>query len=202
MKATIYSCEQAAADGLELVKGGKYSQVLHDVVVAYQAARRSGSANTKSKAEVNLSGSKPWRQKGTGRARAGYKSSPVWVGGGVVFGPKPRDYSKNVTKQERRLAFKKALSVRIVEGGVFVAPSFDVAIPKTKEFLQRIPDDLKTGSLLVLSAGFSDATYLSARNVSEIHLKTVSEVNAEDILRFKKILLLSSGIGELVSRTK
>ncbi len=119
-----------------------------------------------------------------------------------MFGPKPRDYSKNVTKQERRLAFKKALSVRIVEGGVFVAPSFDVQAPKTKEFLQRIPLDLRDGSLLILDAGFSDAVYLSARNVSDIHLKTVSEVNAEDILRFKKILLLSSGVGELVSRTK
>src|SRR5438105_13435545 len=83
-----------------------------------RAARRSGSANTKSKADVNLSGAKPWRQKGTGRARAGYKSSPIWRGGGVVFGPKPRDYSKKVSKSARRLAFQKALSERINAGDV------------------------------------------------------------------------------------
>jgi len=85
MSATILTIEAAKAAGVPVVENGRYSQALHDVVVAYRAARRSGSANTKTKAEVNLSGAKPWRQKGTGRARAGYKSSPVWVGGGVVL---------------------------------------------------------------------------------------------------------------------
>src|SRR5438105_9309078 len=81
-----------------LVDGARGSQAVHDFVVAMRAARRSGTANTKTKADVNLSGAKPWRQKGTGRARAGYKSSVIWRGGGVVFGPKPRDYSKKVSK--------------------------------------------------------------------------------------------------------
>ena len=92
-----------------------------------RAARRSGSANTKTKAEVDLSGAKPWRQKGTGRARAGYKSSPIWRGGGVVFGPKPRDYSKKVSKSVRRLAFQKALSERIKAGDVLTIDKFDRA---------------------------------------------------------------------------
>ena len=91
-----------------------------------RAARRSGSANTKTKAEVNLSGAKPWRQKGTGRARAGYKSSPIWRGGGVVFGPKPRDYSKKISKTVRRLAFQKALSERIKAGDVLTVDKFAV----------------------------------------------------------------------------
>ena len=91
MSATVLTVDAAKKANIEVIENGKYSQAVHDVVVAMRAARRSGSANTKTKAEVNLSGAKPWRQKGTGRARAGYKSTPVWVGGGVVFGPKPRD---------------------------------------------------------------------------------------------------------------
>src|SRR6476620_12100917 len=102
--ATILTIEAAKAANIPVVENGRYGQVIHDTVVAYRANRRSGTAHTKSKADVNLSGAKPWRQKGTGRARAGYKSSPVWVGGGVVFGPKHRDYSKKVSKSTRKLA--------------------------------------------------------------------------------------------------
>ena len=100
-----------------------------------RAARRSGSANTKTKADVDLSGAKPWRQKGTGRARAGYKSSPIWRGGGVVFGPKPRDYSKKISKTVRRLAFQKALSERIKAGDVLTIDKFAVNEMKTKAFV-------------------------------------------------------------------
>src|SRR6201993_5541908 len=100
-----------------------------------RANRRSGSANTKTKAEVAYSGKKPWRQKGTGRARAGYTSSPVWAGGSVVFGPKPRDYSKKVPKNVKRLALLKALSSRIVAGDVLVTEEIKVTAPKTKDFV-------------------------------------------------------------------
>src|SRR5207302_7605850 len=97
----------------ELIENGRGTQAVHDAVIASRAARRSGTASVKTKATVSGSGAKPWRQKGTGRARAGYKSSPVWSGGGVVFGPHPRDYTKKVPKQVRRLALRKALSERI-----------------------------------------------------------------------------------------
>src|SRR5574338_884410 len=118
MAAKVLTAAAAKDAKISLIDGGRGTQALHETVVAMRAARRSGSANTKTKAEVNLSGAKPWRQKGTGRARAGYKSSPVWRGGGVVFGPKPRDYSKKVSKNVRRLAFQKALSERIHAGDV------------------------------------------------------------------------------------
>src|SRR5437867_12693736 len=108
MSAKVLTKAAAKEAKIVLVDGGRGTQAVHDVVVAMRAARRSGSANTKSKADVNLSGAKPWRQKGTGRARAGYKSSPVWVGGGVAFGPKPRDYSKKVPKSVKRVALRKA----------------------------------------------------------------------------------------------
>src|SRR6476659_4774539 len=110
MSATVLTLDAAKKANVAVIENGKGTQAVHDVVVAMRAARRSGTANTKSKADVNLSGAKPWRQKGTGRARAGYKSSPVWVGGGVVFGPKPRDYSKKLSKSYKRLALRKALS--------------------------------------------------------------------------------------------
>src|SRR2546430_9994451 len=124
MSAKVLTAEAAKEAKIELIDNGRGTQALHDAVVAMRAARRSGSANTKSKADVNLSGAKPWRQKGTGRARAGYKSSVIWRGGGVVFGPKPRDYSKQVSKSVRRLAFPKALSERfnaeaVIRIGVF-----------------------------------------------------------------------------------
>ena len=96
MSATVLTPDAAKAANIEIISNGKYTQAVHETVVAYRAARRSGTACVKTKATVSGSGAKPWRQKGTGRARAGYKSSPVWVGGGVVFGPHPRDYSKKV----------------------------------------------------------------------------------------------------------
>jgi len=113
MSAKVLTKAAAKEAKIDIIEDGRGTQAVHDVVVAMRAARRSGSANTKTKAEVDLSGAKPWRQKGTGRARAGYKSSPIWRGGGVVFGPKPRDYSKKISKSVRRLAFRKALSERI-----------------------------------------------------------------------------------------
>src|SRR5215207_1592678 len=133
MSATVLTLDAARNANIAIIENGKGTQAVHDVVVAMRAARRSGTANTKTKAEVNLSGAKPWRQKGTGRARAGYKSSPVWVGGGVVFGPKPRDYSKRISKSVRRLALRKALSARIAAGDVLVVPSFGVKEAKTKQ---------------------------------------------------------------------
>ncbi|MEY5015299.1 MAG: ribosomal protein [Verrucomicrobiota bacterium] len=201
MDGVYLTVEKAKALGLDVVTDGRYTQVLHDVVVAYQAARRSGSANTKTKAEVNLSGAKPWRQKGTGRARAGYKSSPVWVGGGVVFGPKPRDYSKSVTKAEKRLALRKAVSLKVISSQVLSLSSIDAETPKTKAFLAKLPADVSGQSVLVVSSGFSDNTYLAARNVQCISLKSAAEVNAEDIMRSKLIILSESGMSELLKRT-
>src|SRR5215210_5957648 len=136
--ATVLTPDAAKQANIEVVESGKYTQAVHDVVVAMRAARRSGTASVKTKATVSGSGAKPWRQKGTGRARAGYKSSPVWVGGGVVFGPHPRDYSKKVNGKVRRIALRKALSERIKAGDVLVADSFAVKEPKTKNFVQLL----------------------------------------------------------------
>jgi large subunit ribosomal protein L4 len=202
MSGSVLTIESAKSEGIPVVENGRYTQALHDVVVAYRAARRSGTANTKSKADVNLSGAKPWRQKGTGRARAGYKSSPVWVGGGVVFGPKPRSYRKNISKSVRRTALKKALSLRLQAGEVFLADSFEVAVPKTSELVKLITSIVSENRVLVISDAFSTFTYLAARNVGDVQLMRSSDVNAEDLLKHKKIILTKAALAEVSKRIK
>ena len=201
MSAQVLTIEAAKKANLSVVETGHGTQAVHDVVVAMRAARRSGTACTKTKAEVALSGAKPWRQKGTGRARAGYKSSPVWVGGGVVFGPKPRDYSKKVTRGVRRLAFSKALSSRIIAGDVLVADSFAVAEPKTKKFLVALQAVTAESKVLIISSDFDDNTKLAARNVQPALLMTASEVNTEQLLKFKKIVITQGAMEQLAART-
>src|SRR3954466_11323740 len=117
----------------ELVEGGKGTQAVHDTVVAYNAAQRMGTACTKTMGEVAGTGKKPWRQKGTGRARAGSFASPLWRGGGVVFGPKPRDFGKKASKGTKQLALRKALTERLNAGDVVLVDDLKLASPKTKE---------------------------------------------------------------------
>jgi len=167
-----------------------------------RAARRSGTASTKTKADVSGSGAKPWRQKGTGRARAGYKSSPVWTGGGVVFGPKPRDYSKKVTKSVRRLALRKALSARIIAGDVLVVENFAILEPKTKAFVQWVKENVGVEKALIVSTEFDETTFMAARNVQPVRLKTAAEVNTEDLLGYKKIVVTKGAFDKLVERTQ
>jgi len=200
MAAKVLTIEAAKAAKIDVIENGKYTQVVHDTVTALRANRRSGTASVKTKATVNGSGAKPWRQKGTGRARAGYKSSPVWVGGGVVFGPHPRDYSKKVAKSVKRIALRKALSERIKAGDVFIIDSFAVDKPKTKQFaaaLAKITDEPKT---LVVSAAFDDTTYLAARNVQPTLLITAAEVNTEQLLNFRKIVITNDGLAQIADR--
>src|ERR1051325_6720573 len=118
-----------------LVENGQGSQAVHDVVVAYQSTQRMGTACTKTMGEVAGSGKKPWRQKGTGRAGAGSFASPLWRGGGVVFGPKPRDFSKKVSRKTKQLALRKALSERLRAGDVVVVDDLKLENPKTKDFV-------------------------------------------------------------------
>lgn len=201
MSATVLTIDQAKAANIALIENAKGGQAVHDTVVALQAARRSGTASVKTKATVNLSGAKPWRQKGTGRARAGYKASPVWVGGGVVFGPHPRDYSKNIPKQVRKLALRKALSARIAAGDVLVVESFAVAEPKTKQFVALVRENVANAKVLVIAAAFDEKTYRAARNVRPTQLVTAREVNTEQLLAYPKILVTSDALPQLAERT-
>src|SRR5215831_13221679 len=194
MSAKVLTKAGAKEAKIDLIEDGRGTQAVHDVIVATRAARRSGSASTKTKAEVNLSGAKPWRQKGTGRARAGYKSSPVWRGGGVVFGPRPRDYTKKVSKTTRRLALHKALSERIQAGDVLTVDKFAVTESKTKSFVALLKKQTDARKVLVLSDSFDENTARAARNVKPVLLTTAANVNAEQLLAFDKILVTPSAL--------
>jgi large subunit ribosomal protein L4 len=200
MSATVLTIAAAKEAKIDVIENGRGTQALHDVVVALRANRRSGSANTKTKAEVAYSGKKPWRQKGTGRARAGYASSPVWAGGGVVFGPKPRDYSKNVPKNVKRLALLKALSSRIVAGDVLIAEEIKVATPKTKDFVSYLKSQTEARKVLLIATQFDEATYKAARNIHPVLLNTAAEVNTEQLLQFQKIIMTNEALAKLAER--
>ena len=201
MSATILTADEAKKAKIELITDGKGTQAVHDVVVAMRANRRSGTASVKTKATVNLSGKKPWKQKGTGRARAGYASSPVWSGGGVVHGPHPRSYAKKTPKAVKKLAFRKALSARVLAGDVLIVDSFEIKEGKTKAFVNLIKglagDVRRT---LVVAVSFSDSTFLAARNVAGDLLMTAAEVNTENLLAFDKIIITKDALEALGNR--
>jgi large subunit ribosomal protein L4 len=201
MSAKVLSKAAAKEAKIDIIEDGRGTQAVHDVVVAMRAARRSGSANTKTKAEVDLSGAKPWRQKGTGRARAGYKSSPIWRGGGVVFGPKPRDYSKKTSKTVRRLAFRKALSERINAGDVLTIDKLAMNEIKTKSFMSILRKATDAENVLIISDSFDEYVSKSARNVKSARLATAAEVNTEQLLAFEKILVTPAALEKLAERT-
>ena len=204
MKIAIKNIQGKSQGELEvkfaLVEGGKGTQAVHDVVAAYQAARRSGTACTKTVGEVTGTGKKPWRQKGTGRARAGSFQSPLWRGGGVVFGPKPRDFSKKVSKKTRVLALRKALSERLKAGDVVVVDQLKLASPKTKEFVGMISAlDLKGTTLVVASGVYKNLT-LASRNIPGVALTTSDSLNTYDVLRPNKLLFTKDAFENLEQR--
>ena len=183
-----------------LIEDGRGTQAVHDVVVAHRAAKRSGTASTKNVGEVAGSNKKPWRQKGTGRARAGSFQSPLWVGGGVVFGPRPRDFSKKVSKKTKQLALRKALSERLKAGDVVVVDDLKLETPKTKDFVGLISKlDLK-GKTLVVSAGIDKNLTLASRNVPDVALATSDSLNTYDVLRPAKLLFTRSAFEKVESR--
>jgi len=201
MNSNLLTLDIAKKANIDIITNGKGTQAVHDAIVAMRANRRSGTASVKTKATVNLSGKKPWRQKGTGRARAGYASSPVWVGGGVSHGPHPRSYSKNVTKAVKKLAFRKALSARILTNDIFLVDSVIIEEPKTKNFLDfLVKVHGGTPKTLVISTDFSKNVFLSARNVQESLLMSADEVNTENILAFDKIIITQEALTALAQR--
>jgi large subunit ribosomal protein L4 len=183
-----------------MIEDGRGTQAVHDVVVAYRAGKRSGTASTKTVGEVAGTNKKPWRQKGTGRARAGSFRSPLWAGGGVVFGPKPRDFSKKVSKKTKQLALRKALSERLKAGDVVVVSDLKLNSPKTKDFVGVISKlDLK-GSMLVVSADTDKNLTLASRNVPNVLLATSDSLNTYDVLRPAKLLFTKSAFEKVESR--
>src|SRR2546425_1230899 len=171
-----------------LVEGGRGTQAVHDTIVAYQANQRMGTACTKNVGDVAGTNRKPWRQKGTGRARAGSFQSPLWVGGGVVFGPKPRDFGKKVSKATKQLALRKALSERLKSGDIVVVDDIKLSAPRTKEFLGVLAALQVEGTALVVTPGAEQNLLLASRNVPNVEIVTSDSLNTYHVLRFDKLL--------------
>jgi large subunit ribosomal protein L4 len=183
----------------EMIENGRGTQAVHDAVTAYRAAQRSGTACTKTAGEVQGSNKKPWKQKGTGRARAGSVRSPLWAGGGVVFGPKPRDFSKTISKKTKQLALRKALSERIKLGDVIIVDDLKLTSAKTKDFSNVIDALDVQGTMLIVAAADKNLT-LASRNISYITMTTGDLVNTYDILRPDKLLFTKSAFETVEAR--
>lgn len=171
--------------------------VLFDAVIMQQAQKRQGTHATKNRSAVRGGGSKPWRQKGTGRARHGSIRSPIWVGGGVVFGPSPRKYGSKLPKKVRRLALKSAFSTKAQEENVIVVDSLTLEAPKTKEFV-AILNNLKAGEKVLVLLEEADETVMkSARNLPGVTVKTATSVQVVDILNHDKLILTQAAVEKI-----
>jgi large subunit ribosomal protein L4 len=183
-----------------LVEDGKGTQAVHDAVVAYRAAQRMGTACTKNVGEVAGTNKKPWRQKGTGRARAGSFQSPLWRGGGVVFGPKPRDFGKKINAKTRQLALRKALSERLKAGDVVVVDDLKLESPKTKAFVGVLSALELTGSALFVAQDADKNLALASRNLPNVALTTSDRLNTFDVLRPDKLVFTRGAFEKVEAR--
>lgn len=205
MKLKVYSAdgkssrEQDFAD-LPQFEGDKGVQALKEVIVAINANARLGTHSTKTRGEVSGGGKKPWRQKGTGRARAGSIRSPLWVGGGVVFGPKPRDYSKKINSQVKALAFSRALFDRAVAGEIDVIEAWTVAQPKTKLINEVVGRIAPEGKILLVDDTFPAEAAKAARNIERVSLQEAAKLNAKDLAQYKRIIVSSKGLEKIIAR--
>jgi large subunit ribosomal protein L4 len=207
MKLPVIDISGAAKGEVEfaeelLIKNGKGTQAVHDAVVAYMANQRLGTHKTKQMGEVAGTGKKPWKQKGTGRARAGSFQSPLWRGGAITFGPQPRDYSKKITKKTKSLAFRKALSERLLAGDVVVLDSLMLKSPKTREFAAVLKKVAPVAHALVVAESVDENLKLASRNIESVQVEPAASVNVYELLRFDKIVATKAALAKLQERAQ
>jgi large subunit ribosomal protein L4 len=207
MKFTVFSPDGTSSheqdfDGLPTFDGDKGLQALKEVIVAINANKRLGTHSTKTRAEVSGGGRKPWRQKGTGRARAGSNRSPLWSGGGVVFGPKPRDYNKKINGKVRALAFSRALFDRVSAGEIAVIENFGFTVKKTKVVDKVVGLIAPKGKILLVDAPFAAEARLAARNIGRVSMQEASKLNALDLSQYRKIIVSTKALEAIIARVK
>ena len=184
-----------------IADGSKGSQAVHDLVVAYQANRRSGTAQAKTRGEVRGTGKKMYRQKGTGGARHGDRKAPIFVGGGVAFGPRNRSYAKTVYRKVRTLALRRVLGEKINEGVVHSVKSFEVDSGKTKDIVTAIREITDAARVIVVGKSFSEETYRAERNLTWALLQTAENVNVEELLFWGDVIIVDDALETLAQRT-
>lgn len=172
------------------------ADAMHQVVVALLANKRQGTQSAKTRAEVRGGGIKPWRQKGTGRARQGSIRSPQWIKGGIVFAPKPRDYRVSVPKSMRRVAMKSALSSKVQENQMVVLETLSFEAPKTKNMVEVLKafDAKKT---LIVTGESNEVLYKSARNIADVQIMPVNNINVYDLLKFEKLIITKDAVSKI-----
>ena len=198
-KVTLYNTAGAAAGEIELndsVFGVEYNEaVIHQAVVRQMANERLGTHATKTRGLVRGGGRKPWKQKGTGRARVGSIRSPLWVGGGTVFGPTPRSHAKDMTRKARQLAVKSALSEKLRANELIVVDAINFDTPKTKEVVKFLAAFNVDGKALIVDGGTaSENTVLSARNIPGVKAYAPSGLNIYDIVHYTKLFLTQDAV--------
>ena len=170
--------------------------IVHKAVVAHLAAMRQGTQSALTRSEVRGGGRKPWRQKGTGHARQGSIRAPQWTGGGVVFAPKPRDYSQKINKKEARLALFSALTAKVQDEKLIVVDSLTMDQPKTKEFA-KILENVKAGKALVVTEGDSKNVILSARNIPGVKTEARNAINVYDVVKYDSLVITKDAVKAL-----
>lgn len=175
--------------------------LLYETVINYRANQRRGTASTKTRGEVRGGGRKPWRQKGTGRARAGSTRSPIWKGGGTTFGPKPRDYSYSLPKKAKKTALKSVLSMKLAEKQLLIVDALKLKEPKTKEFM-ALTKNLKLDSALIVDLHDNKNLFLAARNIPKTKVIDVSQVTVYDVLNHNWLVLTKKAFDSLTRRLK
>ncbi|WAA12395.1 50S ribosomal protein L4 [Fervidibacillus halotolerans] len=168
--------------------------VMSEAIISQRASQRQGTSKVKNRSEVRGGGRKPWRQKGTGRARQGSIRAPQWRGGGVVFGPVPRSYAYKLPKKVRRLALKSALSTKVIENNLLVLDQLQLDAPKTKDFLSVLKNLSVDEKTLVVTAETNENVYLSARNIPTVKVIDASGVNVLDIIGYDKMIMTKDAV--------
>ncbi|MEJ6603115.1 MAG: 50S ribosomal protein L4 [Verrucomicrobiia bacterium] len=204
MKLTVFTPDATSSSEKEFsvpeFEGNKGLQALKEVIVAINANRRQGTRSTKTRGEVSGGGKKPWRQKGTGRARAGSTRSPIWVGGGVAHGPKPRDYSKKINSKVKALAFSRQLFDRASAGEIAIIEEFVTTPAKTQVASEIINRIAPKGRVLLVDAPFAETTVLAARNLERVSFQEASKLNSHDLAQYVKIVISAKAIEAIIAR--
>lgn len=197
-KVTIYNISGDQIGEIELsddVFGIEINEnAMYEVVKNQLANKRQGTQSTKTRAEVRGGGRKPWRQKGTGRARVGSSRSPLWIGGGVSFAPKPRDYSYRLPKKIRKLAMKSALTSKVNNDEIIVLDGLNISAPKTKEMINILSNLNADKKALIVMDGRDDAVIKSARNIPGVKTTSVNTLNVYDILKYDKFIITKDAV--------
>ena len=200
-KVDVYDIEGKKVSDIELnedIFGIEPNEdIVHSVLVNYLANQRQGTSSTKTRTEVSGGGKKPWRQKGTGRARQGSIRAPHWVGGGVALGPKPRSYRYKVNKKERRLAIKSVLSSKVLENELVVVDAIDFKEIKTKNMVNVLTNLKVTGKTLIVLPEKNENVQKSARNIEGVKTSLVNTINVYDLLKYTKLVVTLDTVKKL-----